>query len=165
MTSLTDLWMQGNKIRIIPNTIKKLQRLKRLELSGNQIFTIPREIGHLVKLESLFLSANKLTDAGIPNKMIYMTSLKTLYLQGNLILRRPGVLKEMQLNGNLKVCQIGVGAVIRVLYYESLLKQRRGQMRTSIQLQFEPLASTMKTAVVVLTLKNLRCLLKIWACI
>ena len=113
MTSLTDLWMQGNKIRIIPNTIKKLQRLKRLELSGNQIFTIPREIGHLVKLESLFLSANKLTDAGIPNEMMYMTSLKTLYLQGNLILRRPGVLKEMQLNGNLKVCQIGVGAVVK----------------------------------------------------
>ena len=113
MTSLTDLWLQGNKIRIIPNTIKKLQRLKRLELSGNQIFTIPREIGHLVKLESLFLSANKLTDAGVPNEMIYMTSLKTLYLQGNLILRRPGVLKEMQLNGNLEVCQIGVGAVVK----------------------------------------------------
>ena len=76
-------------------------------------FSLLEQIGHLVNLESLFLSANKLTDVGIPNEMMYMTSLSTLYLQGNLILRRPSVLKEMQLNGNLAVCQIGVGAVVK----------------------------------------------------
>ena len=89
---------------------------------------------------------------GIPNEMMYMTSLKTLYLQETSSYDAPVCLK-MQLNGNLKLpnrcrccCQ---GYLLRV-FTEAV----RGQMRTSIQLQFEPLASTMKTAVVVLTLKN-----------
>eukprot|EP00945_MAST-04E_sp_MAST-4E-sp1_P007449 g7449.t1 len=113
MTSLTDLWCQGNKIAIVPNTIQKLQKLKRLELSGNEISTLPPEIGNLRNLEQLFMSANRMVNTSVPKEMIYMTSLHTLYLQGNLITRRPGVLKEMQLNGNLTMCQLGVGAVVK----------------------------------------------------
>ena len=113
MTSLTDLWCQGNKISIVPNTIQKLKKLKRLELSGNEIATLPPEFGNLSNLESLFMSANRLHNTSFPNDMLRLTALKTLYMQGNYITRRPAVLKEMQLNGNLEVCQLGVGSVVK----------------------------------------------------
>ena len=108
---------------------------------------------------SLFLSG-KLTDAGIPNEMMYMTSLKTLYLQGNLILRRQCA--KMQLNGNL-ICQM-IGAVVQGTLLR-VFTEAAGADADIDTIAIQPLASTMKTAVVVLTLKNLRCLLKIWACI
>jgi len=68
LVDLTGLWLICNELDLIPGEIKKLTKLKELNLSANRITRIPEEIcSYLLGLEYLDLSENKLTR--IPDEM------------------------------------------------------------------------------------------------
>ncbi len=60
--------------------IRKLTKLRQLDLSGNDFTGLPAEIGQLSKLEILNLSDNPLT--GLPHELGNLQNLKQLNLKG-----------------------------------------------------------------------------------
>lgn len=72
---------QKNKIKIIPDEISKLKKLKRLNLSNNQLESVSEKLTHLKKLTYLNLCHNNLKD--ISEKIANMPSLKALSLDDN----------------------------------------------------------------------------------
>lgn len=70
-----------NKIESIPDEIKKLVHLSKLDLSNNNLNSISDSITSLKKLEYLHLNGNNLTD--IPSRLVSMPSLKKLVLEDN----------------------------------------------------------------------------------
>ncbi|MDR1500907.1 MAG: hypothetical protein LBT43_00435 [Prevotella sp.] len=70
-----------NKVKIIPDDIKKMKNLKRLILSDNKIEKISEDLAHLTKLKCLDLRNNQLTD--ISEKIANMASLEDLFLEEN----------------------------------------------------------------------------------
>lgn len=70
-----------NKITEIPSEIKKLKKLKRLNLSNNQIFEIREDLCELQNLTHLDLSNNKIKY--LPSNVANLPNLENLNLEGN----------------------------------------------------------------------------------
>jgi Leucine-rich repeat (LRR) protein len=70
-----------NKIQIIPDEIKRLTKLSKIDLSHNELRTVSESLITLKSLEYLHLNGNKLVD--IPSKVVSMPSLKKLLLEDN----------------------------------------------------------------------------------
>jgi internalin A len=70
-----------NQIQHIPDDIKRLTKLSKLDMSNNALKTVNEAITTLKQLEYLHLDGNKLTD--IPSKVVTMPSLKKLLLDNN----------------------------------------------------------------------------------
>lgn len=70
-----------NRIEVIPDDIKRLAKLSKLDLSNNSVKTVSESITKIKGLEYLHLNGNKLTD--IPSKLVSMPSLKKLFLENN----------------------------------------------------------------------------------
>lgn len=70
-----------NKIEVIPDDIKKLTKLSKLDLSKTGVRSVSESIVSLRNMEYLHLDGNRLTD--IPSKVVSMPSLKKLLLEDN----------------------------------------------------------------------------------
>lgn len=65
----------------IPAEIRKLSKLRILNMSGNKLTGIPAEVGQLSDLEVLDVSNNQIT--GLPLEIGNLKNLKVLVLNGN----------------------------------------------------------------------------------
>lgn len=109
-SKVTRLYLVGNLMSVVPDSIKLFQNLIELDLSSNGIAAIsshitelsklksfmaknnnmddlPKDFGQLVQLESLNFSGNRLTT--FPPQIVELTNLKNLHLGGNSIRRIP----------------------------------------------------------------------------
>src|SRR5947209_8494010 len=76
--NLQKLWLNDNKIQVIPIEIGQLHNLQQLCLGYNQIQEIPIEIGQLHNLQKLWLNDNKIQV--IPIEIGQLYNLQILYL-------------------------------------------------------------------------------------
>ena len=104
LPNLKKLFLDNNKIKVLPKEIANLLKLEDLELDNNEISELPVEIGKLVELKSLFLGANNLLE--LPVEIGDLCSLEYLSLPANLLIEVPdtlnklGELEELNLDGN-----------------------------------------------------------------
>ncbi len=70
-----------NKITAIPESIKKLKKLTRINFANNNISEISEALGELTNLKYLNLSNNKIKY--LPSKIANLQNLESLYLEGN----------------------------------------------------------------------------------
>ena len=79
--SISWLILTDNKIKILPKSIGKLQKLQKCALAGNHIREIPQEISACKNLELLRLSANLIEE--IPESLLRLPKLSWLAFSGN----------------------------------------------------------------------------------
>ena len=91
--------LSNNGLRVLDQTVHKLENLRELILSGNELKTLPREIGFLRKLVVLDLSRNKLEF--LPRSINYMKNLETVNLSGNDLVVIPDFLLSLP-----KLCKV-----------------------------------------------------------
>lgn len=70
-----------NIIKVIPDEIKRLKKLSRLDISNNTISIVPESISQLKNLKYLNLSNNEIRD--LPSDVANLENLEELYLEGN----------------------------------------------------------------------------------
>lgn len=75
------LILTDNKLKHLPKSIGKLQKLQKFPLAGNRIETLPEEMATCKNLELLRLSANQLTE--IPSWLLQLPKLSWLAFSGN----------------------------------------------------------------------------------
>ena len=85
LSSLEELSLKGNHFSSIPASIKRLSKLRGLNLSHNRMEQgiIPMNIWNLSSLVSLSLSNCNLREGDILNHICHLSSLKELSLEGN----------------------------------------------------------------------------------
>ncbi|KAJ1470716.1 hypothetical protein T484DRAFT_3586035 [Baffinella frigidus] len=83
LTSLEELWIDGNDIQDIPKDIGELSSLRYINLRGNSIRTFPDEIKDLVSLQHLVATKNEISS--LPKALCLLPKLHTLNLAGNRI--------------------------------------------------------------------------------
>lgn len=98
------LYLDYNKITVIPSSVANLINLKILYLAGNQIKKLPSSIGNLSNLEELYLNDNLLSS--LPNTLNNLKMLSILYLQNNKLKKLPSLgslsnIQEIYLDNNL----------------------------------------------------------------
>jgi len=105
VTNLRALDISYNKFKFFPNSVDNLVNLNELYLMGNRLSTIPDTIGKLVQLVLLDLSFN---DFLVIQQGVFgaLKSLKTIHLQNNRLSRIPSdifshpTLREVDLSSN-----------------------------------------------------------------
>ncbi len=75
------LILTDNKLKTLPRSIGKLQKLQKFPLAGNRIETLPDEMATCKNLELLRLSANQLTE--LPLWLLQLPKLSWLAFSGN----------------------------------------------------------------------------------
>jgi Leucine-rich repeat (LRR) protein len=93
LTSLTMLYLQNNQLTSVPAEIGQLAALKVLSLSGNQLTSVPAEIGQLTSLRVLSLYNNKLTS--VPAEIGQLTSLRVFWLYNNKLTSVPAEIGQL----------------------------------------------------------------------
>lgn len=83
LKDLEILFIESNRLSQLPQTIGKLESLQNLNLSGNRLTTIPESIGHLSELVYMTLTNNEITK--LPASIGKLHNLKAIYLEGNRI--------------------------------------------------------------------------------
>ena len=78
---LEKLYLNHNKLKVLPPSIGQLRKLDHLDLSGNELTDLPEEIGMLSSLKKLYLFDNNLRS--LPYEMGYLYRLDTLGIEGN----------------------------------------------------------------------------------
>ena len=78
---LDKLFIDGNKLKVLPPAIKALRNLSLLDASNNELTALPAEIGMLLSLTSLRLFYNQIRS--LPNQLGYLFKLDFLGLEGN----------------------------------------------------------------------------------
>jgi leucine-rich repeat protein SHOC2 len=77
LSNLNYLGLSGNQIKLLPDSVIKLQNLTTLSVESNEIKSIPRWIENLSNLEEIELSGNRLTDLSV---LQGLKKLKKVYL-------------------------------------------------------------------------------------
>ena len=80
-TNLKWLYLYGNQLTELPQSIGNLTNLTTLSLSDNQLTKLPESIGNLTNLEILYLDYNQLTE--LPESIGNLTNLEQLWLGDN----------------------------------------------------------------------------------
>ena len=104
--STTELYLEYNKILVIPEEIKYLTNLHTLYLGSNKISVISEEIKYLTNLHTLYLGSNKISV--ISEEIKYLTNLQTLYLYNNKISVIPQEIKYLT---NLHILHLGINKI------------------------------------------------------
>jgi len=95
---VTELNLNGNKLKTIPKEIGNWKKLEVLNLNDNVLTSIPKEIGDLKNLKDLYLGRNKLKT--LPKEIGNLKNLEILHLGNNDFKALP---KEL---GNLKKLEV-----------------------------------------------------------
>ena len=104
LTELIRLDLSGNRLTAFPEWIGNLTELTELYLGGNRLTAIPDTVGNLTALTELYLGGNRLT--AIPDRIGNLTALTRLYLHGNRLTAIPDTignltaLTRLSLHGN-----------------------------------------------------------------
>ena len=104
LTALTSLDLSDNRLTALPESIGGLTALTSLYLFRNRLTTLPESIGGLTALTSLYLFCNRLT--ALPESIVGLTALTNLYLSFNQLTALPEsiggltALTSLYLNGN-----------------------------------------------------------------
>lgn len=91
------LSLTAQKLKVVPDRVFTLTKLRTLDLSANNITTIPSPILGLVRLKSLNLSRNllgkplKKTVPPLPRDLSPLVHLEKLYLNGNMLHTLPDI--------------------------------------------------------------------------
>ncbi|PWW75381.1 hypothetical protein C7212DRAFT_202327 [Tuber magnatum] len=80
-TFLDKLYINHNKLTMLPPAISRLKLLQLLDASGNQLTEVPPELGMLTNLKNLYLFDNQLTT--LPNELGSLYHLEVLGVEGN----------------------------------------------------------------------------------
>lgn len=75
------LYLNSNKLKVLPPAIGQLRKLNHLDLSGNELTELPEELGMLSNLKKLLLFDNNIRT--LPYEMGYLYRLETLGIEGN----------------------------------------------------------------------------------
>jgi len=78
---LEELFLEGNKLTVLPVQICSLVNLKKLRLSHNKINDLPDCLSRLISISELYLGDNLLTE--IPSEALSLGELKVLDLTNN----------------------------------------------------------------------------------
>jgi CCR4-NOT transcription complex subunit 6 len=77
---LEKLYLNHNKLKVLPSAIGQLRKLTHLDLSGNDLNELPEEIGMLTNLKKLYLFDNNIRT--LPYELGYLYRLETLGIEG-----------------------------------------------------------------------------------
>ncbi|KAI9278490.1 hypothetical protein BDA99DRAFT_492279 [Phascolomyces articulosus] len=94
LTSLTQLNLSHNQIRILPKELGNLIHLRVLNLSYNRIISLPDTIGRLGRLRAFNASYNQLDT--LPVSMSHLDELMVLIVNNNAIKQLPPELKQLK---------------------------------------------------------------------
>jgi CCR4-NOT transcription complex subunit 6 len=83
-TFLTCLYLNNNRLTVLPKEIGLLKGLTRLDVSGNQLTSVPPQLGMLTNLKELLLFDNDIQN--LPNELGTLYQLELLGLEGNPLL-------------------------------------------------------------------------------
>jgi Leucine-rich repeat (LRR) protein len=81
LTTLTRLDVNGSRLTVLPDWLGGLTGLTSLGLSRNRLTTLPDWLGNLTGLTELFVGGNQLS--GLPESLGNLTALRRLDLSGN----------------------------------------------------------------------------------
>ena len=99
LNNLKRLDLRGNQLRTLPDSIGKLSNLENLNLYENQLRTLPDSIGKLNSLDFLELGSNKLRT--LPDSLGNLSNLITLDLDNNQLSTLPDSLGNLSSLKNL----------------------------------------------------------------
>ena len=60
MTELEELWLDGNRLKILPSLLGRFSKLRHLDASFNHLESVSPDIGNCTALVDLTLSTNDL---------------------------------------------------------------------------------------------------------
>ncbi|RXG60093.1 Erbin [Armadillidium vulgare] len=103
LTSLTDLWIDNNRVKRIPPEIGKLTRLSFLDASKNRINEIDSDIGNCKSLSHLYLTRNELEE--LPDSLSCCLKLSILHVDDNHLDHLPEHIGRLDHLVELKLCQ------------------------------------------------------------
>lgn len=83
LENLEEVYLDSNRLRVLPSEISKLKNLRILHLYINSIKYLPEDIGHLSSLRDLDISMNRIVE--IPDSFSNLNSLNLLYAHSNQI--------------------------------------------------------------------------------
>ena len=89
--------LEANNLMSLPSEIKKLHRLKDLQIHDNSLIALPAFIGNLDSLVSLDIHNNQLT--GLPESIGNLNKLEFLNIGNNNITSLSDTLCNLYLNG------------------------------------------------------------------
>lgn len=93
LKSLQILYLQGNDLVKIPESIGNLTQLSELNLSYNEIKTLPKSIGNLISIQTFKLKGNQLEF--LPDSVGNLKSLKILDVSRNQLITLPLSFKRL----------------------------------------------------------------------
>uniref|UniRef100_A0A3B4GFH0 Disease resistance R13L4/SHOC-2-like LRR domain-containing protein n=1 Tax=Pundamilia nyererei TaxID=303518 RepID=A0A3B4GFH0_9CICH len=99
---LEKLYVCGNSLRTLPDSISQLQGLRILALDFNKIEDVPLAVCDLTNLTRLYLGSNRLMS--FPPELSNLQNLRCLWMESNYFQRFPRVLYDLP---NLKSLQMG----------------------------------------------------------
>lgn len=91
--NLERLYLDGNRIQTMPNSIANLTELIELSISNNELTQMPDPIANIGNLEILDLSRNHFSE--LPAGILKMKNLRTLDLRHNEIKDLPEEIKQL----------------------------------------------------------------------
>ena len=82
-SSITNLWLENNKVEVIPDCVSRLVNLESLELTNNLIQVVPEEVCHCTKLQGLFLGGNRIREFRFPKAERLLPHLTSIVTEKN----------------------------------------------------------------------------------
>jgi hypothetical protein len=93
LRGLRRLDLRGNRLSTVPAWLGELTGLQKLDLQGNRLTTLPESLGDLTGLTDLNLGFNRL--AQLPDGVRGLARLQRLYLRGNRLTSLPEAIGEL----------------------------------------------------------------------
>ncbi|MBF0377343.1 MAG: leucine-rich repeat domain-containing protein [Desulfamplus sp.] len=87
LLSITKLFLNGNQLINLPDSIGNLNKITELRLGGNKLIGLPESIGDLTQLSGLLLNDNYLVN--LPDSIGKLTQLTQFYLNNNHLTNLP----------------------------------------------------------------------------
>jgi Leucine-rich repeat (LRR) protein len=99
----TDIVLEGCGLTAVPEALRGLSTLRRLDLGGNSLTTLPAWLGELAGLETLSLRANRIN--ALPGSVGDLVDLRSLDVGHNRLATLPDAMSRLT---NLQRCPLRV---------------------------------------------------------
>lgn len=121
LTSLTNINLNDNKLKILPIELYSLPDLRILKLNNNQISYLSSHIGKLTRLETFSISNNLLQK--LPSAIKFLTNMKKFDVSKNKINSLPIELGQLKQVESLFIDGNWFTAIPNTIYYMKNLKE------------------------------------------